>query len=39
MRRNGGWDLRVRNSNGNDLDEFGNVNTPGFTRGIQVFSR
>ena len=25
MRRNGGWDIRIKNKGGNWLDEFGNT--------------
>ena len=39
MFRNGGWDVRVRNSSGNYLDEFGNVNEPSKTHGIGVVSK
>ncbi len=38
MRRNGGWDIRVRNSFGNYLDDVGNVAAPGQTHGINVRS-
>ncbi|MBG0568525.1 hypothetical protein [Actinoplanes aureus] len=39
MRREGGWDIRVRNSHGNYLDEFGNVANPIDTHNIEVRSR
>ena len=39
MFRKGGWDVRARNSSGNYLDEFGNVNQPSQTHGIGVVSR
>ena len=39
MRRGGGWDVRVRNANGNYLDEFGNVANPADTHDIEVYSR
>jgi hypothetical protein len=39
MRRNGGWDIRMRNNAGNNLDEFGNDGLPNVTHGIQVTSR
>jgi RHS repeat-associated protein len=41
MRRGGGWDLRIRNSNGNYLDEFGRVDQTGggLSHGINVTSR
>ena len=39
MRRGGGWDVRVRNADGNHLDEFGNVANPADTHDIEVYSR
>jgi len=39
MRRNGAWDLRVRNGFGNYLDEFGDNAAPSFTHGISVLSQ
>jgi len=39
MRRNGGWDVRIKNGSGNYLDEFGNVAPPAQTHGITVFPR
>ncbi|RMI42780.1 hypothetical protein EBN88_08615 [Streptomyces triticirhizae] len=39
MRRNGNWDIRIQNSAGNNLDEFGNVAPPAQTHGINVYSR
>ena len=35
----GGWDVRVRNSSGNYLDEFGDVNQPSQTHGIEAVSK
>ena len=39
MSRGGGWDVRIKNANGNYLDEFGNVGLPASTHGINVTSR
>jgi RHS repeat-associated protein len=40
MRRAGGWDARVMNKFGNNLDEFGNVaRDPSSSHGISVFSK
>jgi RHS repeat-associated protein len=39
MSRGGGWDVRIRNSSGNYLDEFGNVGSPASTHGITVRSQ
>jgi RHS repeat-associated protein len=39
MSRGGGWDVRIMNSNGNYLDEFGNVGTPASSHGISVRSQ
>ena len=40
MSRSGGWDVRVQNRYGNQLDEFGNVaQDPAAAHGIGVFSR
>jgi len=39
MRRNGGWDVRMRNRFGNDLDEWGNVAPSDLTHGIEVFPK
>lgn len=36
MRRGGGWDVRIKNSSGNYLDEFGNVASPAQTHNIHV---
>lgn len=38
MRRNGGWDIRIRNKFGNYLDEHGNVANPNATHDIGVES-
>jgi len=38
MRRNGGWDIRMRNRFGNYLNENGHVATPNSTHGIGVSS-
>jgi hypothetical protein len=39
MRRGGGWDIRVQNRYGNQLDQFGNVGTPQTSHGIPLTSR
>nr|WTB28310.1 HINT domain-containing protein [Streptomyces sp. NBC_00830]WTB35771.1 HINT domain-containing protein [Streptomyces sp. NBC_00830] len=39
MRRNGGWDMRIMNKNGNYLDDLGNVADPKNTHGIDVYSK
>lgn len=39
MRRGGGWDVRIKNSSGNYLDEFGNVAPPAQTHNITVNPR
>lgn len=39
MNRGGGWDIRVRNRYGNNLDEFGNVAPPSKTHNIPVRSQ
>jgi RHS repeat-associated protein len=36
MRRGGGWDVRIKNSSGNYLDEFGNVASRAQTHNISV---
>ena len=39
MRRNGEWQVRVRNNQGNNLDEFGNIAQPSQTHGINVTNK
>ena len=39
FRGKGGWDVRIRNSSGNYLDEFGNVGSPASSHGIGVRSQ
>lgn len=39
MRRNGGWDIRIRNQYGNYLDQSGNVAAPSQAHGIPVYSK
>ena len=39
MRRNGQWDIRIRNGHGNYLDEFGNVAGNSQNHNIPVFSK
>jgi RHS repeat-associated protein len=39
MRRNGSWDLRIKNRFGNDLDRLGNVGIPETTHDIYIFSK
>jgi hypothetical protein len=36
MRRNGGWDIRVKNQYGNYLDDSGNVTDPAGAHGINA---
>jgi hypothetical protein len=39
MRRGGGWDIRIQNSKGNQLDEYGNAGTQQTSHGIPLRSR